>query len=100
LESERQVLLPVAEARSNAGTLADAGARLCDGEEYLALRLEGALRTAAPELIGVEETQRLLDALARKAPTLVREVVPQRIDLGGLAEILRRLVAEGLPVGD
>src|SRR5207248_10802649 len=45
-------------------------------------------------------TRRRLAETARAHPALVREVVPRRIDVAGLAEVLRRLVSEALPVGD
>jgi type III secretory pathway component EscV len=83
-----------------AAALETAGIRLFRGEECIALRLDASLHACASELIGLEETQRLLDALSRQAPALVRQVVPARVDLGALAEILRRLVAEGLSVSD
>jgi type III secretion protein V len=80
--------------------VAKAGVAVHDGAWCVSLRLESLLRSHAPELIGLDETQRLLDAAARAYPSLVREVVPRRADTATLAEVLRRLVGEGLPVGD
>jgi type III secretory pathway component EscV len=71
-----------------------------DGPACVAERLEALLRAYAPELIGLDETQRLLDGVAREYPALVREVVPRRVDTAGLAEVLRRLVGEGLSIRD
>ena len=69
-------------------------------DELVALRLEGVLRSAAPELLGLEETQQLLDHLRRTDAALVREVVPARITLPALNDLLRRLVGELVSVGD
>jgi type III secretion protein V len=66
----------------------------------LALALEASLRTAAPELLGLDESPRLLDALQARHPALVRELVPKKIEPAMLAELLRRLVSEDLPLGD
>jgi type III secretory pathway component EscV len=85
---------------SAAARLRAAGIALMDGAGCVAASLETALREAAPELLGLDETQRLLDETAREHPALVREVVPRRVDIATLAEVLRRLLAEGLPVGD
>ena len=85
---------------SAAPRLKAAGVQLLDGTDCVAASLDAALRDAAPELLGLDETQRLLDETARVQPALVREVVPKRVDVPTLAEILRRLVAESLSIGD
>jgi type III secretion protein V len=66
-----------------------AGERI--GEEILAL-----LRRRGHELFGLEEAQRLLDALERTHPALVREVVPKLISPVLFTDIARRLVEEGI----
>jgi type III secretion protein V len=86
--------------RAQAEALRKAGVALYDGADILAAALEAMLRTETPALLGVDETQALVDALARRHPALVRETVPKRIELPALAELLRRLVGEGLPIGD
>jgi type III secretion protein V len=77
-----------------------AGLSMLDGPSAIAARFESTLRAAAPELLGLDETQRLLDGVARISPALVRAVVPSRVDVALLAEVLRRLVAEGVSVRD
>ncbi|MDB4980535.1 MAG: type secretion protein LcrD/AscV [Myxococcales bacterium] len=61
------------------------------GDAILAL-----MRRYGHELIGVQETQTLLDSLERTHPALVREVVPKLVSPILLAEVLRRLVEEGI----
>jgi type III secretion protein V len=73
---------------------------LLDGEACLVLAVDASLRAAASELLGLDETQRLLDALQARHPALVRELVPRKIEAARLAELLRRLVAEDVPLGD
>jgi type III secretion protein V len=46
--------------------------------------------------VGIQAAQGLLDSLERTHPALVREVVPKLISPALLAEILRRLVEEGI----
>lgn len=62
--------------------------------ESAAQAVEAALREAAPELLGVEETQRLLDELLSREPALLRETVPRKVALPLLLQVLRRLLAE------
>ncbi len=60
--------------------------------------LELGLRLAAARLLGVQETQEMLDRLERSQPALVREVVPRLVPPVLLAEVLARLVEEEIPV--
>ncbi|WP_242347011.1 FHIPEP family type III secretion protein [Anaeromyxobacter terrae] len=57
----------------------------------------GALRGAAHHLVGLQEAQALLDALEPVAPALVREASRQ-LPPALLAEVLRRLVEEGVSI--
>ncbi|HEY7957538.1 MAG TPA: flagellar biosynthesis protein FlhA, partial [Polyangia bacterium] len=88
--------VPTAQAQS----LGQAGLQLLDPVDCIAAALESALRKHAPELVGLDETQTLLDGVERRYPALVRQVVPRRIDAAQLAEVLRRLVAEGVSIRD
>jgi len=56
------------------------------------------LRRHAGEFVGLAETQALLDSLARVQPTLVRALVPAKIEPGLLADVLRRLLAEEISI--
>src|SRR5262249_5610223 len=62
--------------------------------------LAAALRRHAHEALGSPEVQGLLDEMARTQPALVREVVPKAVSLAALTEVLRRLLGEGVPIGD
>jgi type III secretion protein V len=85
---------------SIAASLARGGQPPLDGPAAIVARLDSTLRSAAAELLGIDETQHLLDAAARQQPALVREVVPRRIDVPLLAEVLRRLIVEGVSIRD
>ncbi len=80
--------------------LSASGLGMLDGAAAIAAHLDAALRAAAPELVGLDETQRLLDGVAREHPALVRALVPGRADVTLVADVLRRLVAEGVAVRD
>jgi type III secretion protein V len=66
----------------------------------LAAELPAALAPLAPELLGLDRVAALVDQAARHAPVLVREVVPKVIALPALAEVLRGLAREQVPLDD
>lgn len=62
--------------------------------------VEALLKRRAHELLGLTETQRLLDALEATAPATVRNVVPKPVTLPLLADVLRRLLDEQVSIRD
>lgn len=58
------------------------------------------IRDRAADFLGIAETQVLLDQLEQIAPATVRQVVPKPVPLTLLADVLRRLVEEGISVRD
>lgn len=64
-------------------------------ERAVGLALEVVAQNVA-ELLGLEECQRLCDALEKTRPALVRNVVPKPVPLALLADVARRLAEEGL----
>jgi type III secretion protein V len=63
-------------------------------------KLPSVLAPLVAELIGVDRVAALVDATAVHAPVLVREIVPRVISLPVLADVLRRLVREDVPIDD
>ena len=66
-------------------------------EEHLAASVAAALRAHAHLLVGIQEVQELLDGLEATHPALVREAV-RHLPAPVLAEVLRQLLEEGIPV--
>jgi type III secretion protein V len=93
------VLTPACQVPLAAGALVErSGMELLDPATQMVLHLGQVLRAHAFELVGIQETQQLLDALERTHPTLVHEVVPKIVSLQTLSEVLRRLVEEGVAI--
>lgn len=67
-------------------------------ELFIALALGAALRGCAARFVGIHETQQLLDGLEGTHGALVRHLVPKPLAVPLLAEILRRLVEEGVSI--
>ncbi len=62
--------------------------------------LPTALAALVPELIGVDRVQAMVDRAATQAPVLVKETVPRVISLPVLAETLRSLARDRVPLAD
>jgi type III secretion protein V len=74
------------------------GLEIVDPPTQMVLHLGQVLKAYAYEFVGIQETQRLLDTLEAQSPALVHEVVPKKISLPCLAEVLRRLVEEWISI--
>jgi type III secretion protein V len=86
--------------REVADALREAEIQVVEAPTLLVLHLGEILRRHAPELVGIQETQQLLDNLERTHPALVQEVVPKLVSVQTVAEVLRRLLSEGVPIRD
>ncbi len=103
--SERGVLLPP--VRVAASSALDRryrvlmhGAEVAAGdlEGDAAAQLWGAIEGRAERLVDIDRVQALLDRLSRTHPHVVRETVPAAIGLPALTQVVRRLVAERVPL--
>ena len=66
----------------------------------LAMLLGTLIQGEIKQLLGLHETADLVERLEKLYPTSVREVIPKIITVSRLAEILRRLVDEGVCIRD
>jgi type III secretion protein V len=78
--------------------LGTAGAADPIGE--LRAKLPGALAQLAPELLDVDRVAALVEQAAAHSPVVVREVVPRVVALPVLAEVVRQLAREQVPLAD
>jgi flagellar biosynthesis protein FlhA len=77
-----------------------AGYTVVDPSTVIATHLNHIVQTAAAELFGMDEAQKLLDALKESAPHLVAGLTPQPLPLASIAALCRSLLAEGIPLKD
>ncbi|GAB4216744.1 MAG: SctV family type III secretion system export apparatus subunit BcrD [Sandaracinaceae bacterium] len=85
-------------AASARPVLEAAGLQAWEPVRVVGAELERALFRRAHELVGLQETQAMLDQVERAYPALVRNVVPKPVPLPLLADVLRRLVEEGVSI--
>jgi len=81
--------------REHAQTL---GYTVVDASTVIATHLSTVIQTHAHELLGHEEVQQLLNALAKSAPRLVEDLVPKALPLGVIVRVLQGLLAERVPI--
>ena len=81
--------------REHAQTL---GYTVVDASTVIATHLSHVIQTHAHELLGHEEVQHLLNALAKSAPRLVEDLVPKTLSLGVVVRVLQGLLAERVPI--
>jgi flagellar biosynthesis protein FlhA len=76
------------------------GYTVVDASTAVATHLNKVLRENAAECISHDETQQLIDKLAARAPKLVEDVIPSKVQIGSLTRVLQNLLAEGVPIRD
>jgi len=77
-----------------------AGYTVVDPATVVATHLNQVIAAAAADLFGMDEAQRLLDALKESAPQLVAGLTPSPLSLAQIAAASRALLAEGVPLKD
>ncbi len=77
-----------------------AGYTVVDPSTVIATHLTEVLRTHADELLGRQDTQKLLDNLAKTYPKVVEELVPTALPLGSLQKVLQNLLRERVSIRD
>ncbi|MEM9057141.1 MAG: flagellar biosynthesis protein FlhA, partial [Pseudomonadota bacterium] len=82
-------------SREHAQTL---GYTVVDCGTVVATHMSRVLQDHAHELLGHEEAQQLLDALARTAPRLVEDLVPKALPMSTVVKVLQTLLAERVSI--
>ncbi len=76
------------------------GYTVVDPGTVVATHLSHLLSTRSAELLGRQEVQLLLDHLAKIAPKLVENLVPDTLPLGVVQKVLQNLLDEGMHIRD
>jgi flagellar biosynthesis protein FlhA len=77
-----------------------AGYTVVDPATVVATHLNQVIQAAAADLFGMDEAQKLIDALKEGAPQLAANITPQPLSLPAFAALCRALLAEGVPLKD
>jgi len=76
------------------------GYTVVDASTVIATHLSQILQTHAADLLGREETQQLLDHVAKELPKLTEELMPELLTLSAVQRVLQNLLEEGIPIRD
>ncbi len=76
------------------------GYTVVDASTVTATHLNHLILSHAAELLGRQETQALLDHLAKEMPKFVEDLVPKVLQLGTLQKVLQNLLEEGIHIRD
>lgn len=76
------------------------GYTVVDASTVVATHLNHLIMNHASELLGRQETQGLLDHIAKDAPKLVEDLVPKMLPLATLQRVLQNLLDEGVNIRD
>ncbi|MFP3983029.1 MAG: flagellar biosynthesis protein FlhA [Desulfurivibrionaceae bacterium] len=77
-----------------------AGYTVVDVSTVIATHLTEVLRDQADDLLGRQDTQKLLDRLAQSHPKVVEELVPNLLPLGNIQKVLQNLLRERVSIRD
>jgi flagellar biosynthesis protein FlhA len=77
-----------------------AGYTVVDLPTVLATHLIEVIKRHAPEFLGRQETQRLVDNFAKAEPKVVEELIPTVLSLGVVQKVLQNLLRERVSVRD
>ncbi len=77
-----------------------AGYTVVDASTVIATHITEVLRSHADELLGRQDTQSLLDNLAKSYPKVVEELVPNLLPLGVVQKVLQNLLRERVSIRD
>jgi len=76
------------------------GYTVVDAGTVVATHLSNMIQSNAHELLGREETQSLLDHIAKDSPKLVEDLVPRVLNLTVVQRVLQNLLADGVHIRD
>ncbi|HEY3433957.1 MAG TPA: flagellar biosynthesis protein FlhA [Rhodocyclaceae bacterium] len=76
------------------------GYTVVDTSTVVATHLNHVILSHAAELLGRQETQALLDHVAKESPKLVEDLVPKQVSLSVVQRVLQNLLEEGVSIRD
>ncbi|MFA6440868.1 MAG: flagellar biosynthesis protein FlhA, partial [Sterolibacterium sp.] len=76
------------------------GYTVVDAGTVVATHLNHVILSHSAELLGRQETQALLDHIAKDSPKLIEDLVPKLISLSAVQRVLQNLLEEGVNIRD
>jgi flagellar biosynthesis protein FlhA len=76
------------------------GYTVVDAGTVIATHISKIINEHAPELLGREETQQLVDHAAKESPKLVEDMIPKQLALATVQKVLQNLLEEKVHIRD
>ncbi|MBA4742451.1 MAG: flagellar biosynthesis protein FlhA [Azoarcus sp.] len=76
------------------------GYTVVDASTVIATHLNHLVLSHAAELLGRQETQQLIDHIAKESPKLIEDLVPGQLSLSVVQRVLQHLLDEGVNIRD
>ncbi|MBC7286496.1 MAG: flagellar biosynthesis protein FlhA [Armatimonadetes bacterium] len=76
------------------------GFTVVDPATVIVTHFAEAVKANAPELLSRQDVQDMIEKLREKEPAVVNELIPDLASVGTVQQVLRALLAEGVPVRD
>ncbi|MCZ6632278.1 MAG: flagellar biosynthesis protein FlhA [bacterium] len=76
------------------------GYTVVEPPDVLATHLTEVMKSFAHEILNRQDTQVLIDRLKEKSPTVVEELIPELLKIGGVQKVLQNLLKEQIRVLD
>ncbi len=77
-----------------------AGYTVVDVPTVVSTHLTEIIKTQAPEFLGRQEVQKLLDKVAESDPKIIEELIPDLLGLGTIQRVLQNLLRENVSIRD
>lgn len=77
-----------------------AGYTIVDGATVIATHINAILRDNASDLLGHDETREILDKIAQRSPKLIEDLVPDKLSVSTIMQILKNILFESIPIRD
>jgi len=76
------------------------GYTVADPRSVLVTHLTEVIKKRTADILNREDVRTLVDNLKQNEPTVVEELIPSVLSLGGVQKVLQGLLAEGIPITD
>jgi flagellar biosynthesis protein FlhA len=76
------------------------GYTVVDPATAIATHMNSILKNNADQLLGHNETQQLLDLVSERSPKLVEDLVPGKLPVSTITQVLKNLLQEGVSIRD
>jgi len=76
------------------------GYTIVDGSTVIATHINALLKSNSYELLGHDETREILDKVSKVSPKLVEDLVPEKLSIAIIMQVLRNLLYESITIKD